>query len=354
LKISVVRANLHRRRVAVAPLHHTLTHRHRLTKLAKRPHLVAATNGTYFDFGFGAPTVPLISRSGPLVLSQRHETVAGIGVDGRARDGRAWLVGHLATTGRRAPLAAVNEVEPEGGFALYTSRWGHHRVPRAPISRSVVVRNGHVIPHTGHRQRVPDKGDLLVANSPGALAWLSSIPRDAPLTISYHAHTTGKHAFSQAYGVGTRVVAHPDKVRDGLYCNRAEIYAARTDIAWAKHGRQLILATVTSPKGSEHFGVDENQMSEVMVDLGAARSYALDGGGSTELVARVGNGGLSMRTLLRTGHERPIPVGVGVYSLPKRLVKHLKQRQGRHGKHHKHKHKKPTKPGLLGILLGHH
>jgi Phosphodiester glycosidase len=108
----------------------------------------------------------------------------------------------------------------------------------------------------------------------------------------------------------------------------------------------LILATIESPHGGDGFGVDENQMSEVMVRLGAARSYALDGGGSTELVAKLPKEHkLSIRTPTPNGHERRIPVGIGVYSLPK----------PKHHRHHTHGHKKPkkkTKGGLLGGILG--
>jgi hypothetical protein len=149
-------------------------------------------------------------------------------------------------------------------------------------------------------------------------------------------------------------VAAAHHVRTGLYCRRSEILAARTDFAWSDHGKRLILATVKSPHGSSNYGVDENQMSQVMVALGAARSYALDGGGSTELVARLHHRHkLSIRTKRHGEAERRIPIGVGVYSLPKsQVAKHRK-----HGHHHKQpapaphrKHHKPKHKGLLGVL----
>jgi hypothetical protein len=348
LRINVVRANLARRRVAVSPLHTRLTHRHRLSTLAKQPHLVAATNGMYFNFTFGSPTVPLMGARGPLVLSTEHEKVAGIGADGRARDGHAWLVGSAITSqGVRERLVGINEIDPPPGLSIYTSAWGTHKVPRPPFSRALVVRHGRPIPHTGHHRHVPARGILLVANNLGALGWMDSLRPSSTIDISYHAKTNTHHPFRQAYGVGTRVVASPNHVRGGLYCNKHEIYAARTDIAWADHGRQLILATVASPKGGKRAGVDENQMSEIMVDLGAERSYALDGGGSTDMVARVGHHALAPISPLPKGKERPIPVGVGVFSLPKSAVRH------HHGKHHHGKHHKPKHKCVLGVLLCH-
>jgi hypothetical protein len=353
LRVNVVRANLGRRRVAVAPLHGALTRRHRLSALARQPHLVAATNGMYFSFAFGSPTVPLIGARGPLVLSAEHQTVAGIGDDGLARDGRAWLQGSATAPEVGADrLVGINEVEPIPGLSLYTSAWGHHRVPRQPFSRALVVRHGHAVAHTSRHHRVPTHGVLLVASSLGSLGWMGSLRHNSPVDLNYRAVTNTHHPFRQAYGVGTRVVSSADHVRSGLYCNHAEVYAARTDIAWAKHHTQLILATVASPNSGEHYGLDEDQMSEVMVDLGVDRSYALDGGGSTDLVARLGGGPLSIRSPLPKGKERPIPVGVGVFSLPKALIK--KEHRHDHPKHGHHP-ARPTggKHCLLGVLLCH-
>jgi hypothetical protein len=355
LEVNVVRANLRRERVAVAPLHRRLTHRRRLTSLARQRHLVAATNGPYFSFGFGAPTVPVIGRGGPLVLSAHHQRIAGLGDDNRARDGKAWLVGHVTSEAGRIRLVGLNEVLPPPGLSLYTAAWGRHKVPRPRLSRAVVVRNGHVVPGTGRRQRVPRHGVLLVASSLSSLGWLDDLRRNSEVAIAYHANANTHHPFRQAYGVGTRTVSTRHHVRHGLYCNRNEIYAARTDIAWRRHGSELLLATVASPRGSERHGVDENQMSEIMAGLGADRAYALDGGGSTDMVARLRHHGLRPISPLYKGRERPVPVGVGVFTVPKSVIarRHRQQRRHHHH-HHRHHHGGPHKHKcLLGPLLCH-
>jgi hypothetical protein len=345
LKVRVVRVNLGRPTTAVAPLHHALTSRHRLTKLAKRPHLVAATNGMYFNVDLGAPTVPFIGRGGPLVLSRTHAEVAGISVNGRAQDGRAWLVGHVDSVAGRHRLGAVNDVIPPSGLSVYTPTWGAAKVPLPLFAKSQAIRAGHLVGPAARRRRVPRHGELLIATSAAAVKWLDALRSGSPVSVAYHAKTNAPHRFSQAYGVGTQVVASAHHIKGGLYCRRSEIYAARTDIAWSDHGRRLILATVVSPRGSERAGVDENQMSQIMVKLGANRSYALDGGGSTELVARLPHQHkLSIRTWRHGYRERAIPVGVGVYSLPKSEV------ATKHQPHHKHHKKHPKKGGLGGLL----
>lgn len=348
LELSVVRVNLHNRHSAVAPLHHAITSRHRLSKLARRPHLLAATNGTYFNFAFGAPTVPFVSHRKPVVLSRQHERVAGISVRQRAQDGFVWLVGRVSGGAADHRIAALNDVTPPAGLSLYTPTWGGKKVPLRLLSKTLVIHHGGVPAQVGTHRRVPPKGVLLVGSTPGAIAALYQLSRAGEADIRYHVNTDAPHDFQQAYGVGTQVVASAHHVRSGLYCSIDEVYAARTDFAWRHHGHQLILATIESPRGSEHYGVDENQMSQIMVALGAARSFALDGGGSTELVARLpGQHKLTIRTPRRKGHERPIPLGVGVYSLPAPAPRH---------KHHQHHHAAPShhhKKCLLGALLCH-
>jgi Phosphodiester glycosidase len=315
LDIRVVRADLARPSVHVAPLRGALTSRHRLSSLARRRHLVAATNAMYFDFASGAPVVPFISGRRPFVLSVDHQSVAGIGVDGRAEAGDVWLNGQITAAGSTQPLAAVNEVAPPPGLTLYTAAWGTHRVPVATGVVTRAIRHGRVLRHWTRPRHLPRHGRLLVATGAAAIAWLRSVPRGDHVEASMTVRTDAPETFRDAYGVGTQVVVVPGQIEHDLYCNRDEVRAARTTIAWRRHGSRLFLVTVESRKGSEHHGLDENQMSEILVQLGASQAFALDGGGSTELVTRRrGERRLTMSTVNPRGGQRPIPIGIGIYS----------------------------------------
>jgi hypothetical protein len=312
--INVVAVDLTKPGAVVAPLRHALTVRRKLTSLAAHRRLVAATNGMYFSYAFGAPTVPLITSNRPVIISSVPQPVAGLSVNHVAQGGDVWLVGHVSSVGGTLPLAAINEVAPPAGLTIYTGSWGPHRVPLPPNSRSRAIQNGRILPGGGRPRFVPTGGRLLVANGAAAVAWLKSLPRPSAIAASWHVETDAAAAFSQAYGVGTEVVAAPGEVRDGLYCQRGEIYAARTTIGWRNNGHVLMLVTVESRRASDNHGFDENQMSGVLVALGASQAFALDGGGSTELVARMpGHKKLSIPTLNPNGKQREIPVGIGIY-----------------------------------------
>jgi hypothetical protein len=339
INIDVLRADLTDRRVAVAPLHRSLTSRRLLTSLAARRQLVAATNGMYFNLGYGSPKVPFLEHGKPLVMSATPEHVAGIGSDGRAEDGDIWLTGDVHSEGLSYPLGAMNEVAVPQGLTLYTRAWGHHRIPMPAGAKARAIVGNRLASHPRRQRWLPQGGLLLVARGSDALRWLAGLPMDAPITVSRRVATDAPVPFRQAYGVGTQTVANPGEVLDGLYCRASERYAARTAIAWKRGGRTLMLVAVESPRGPDHYGLDENQMSGLLVSLGAARAFALDGGGSTALVARLKlhvtrhvkrhvRGRIVRRVVHKTVRRlvlrvhprgsvgREIPVGLGIYSRP--------------------------------------
>ena len=107
--------------------------------------------------------------------------------------------------------------------------------------------------------------------------------------------------------------AHADQPSTHLYCTTVETLAARTSIAWTRSRTTLLLVTAESPHGPDNYGLDQNQMSALLVHLRAAGGYALDGGTSTEMVARVpGHRSLVLEAAPHGHGQRPMPVGIGV------------------------------------------
>jgi hypothetical protein len=309
--VHVLRADLTQPGVAVTPLYRTIHSVHPLTTLADRPGVVAAVNGMYFDYPSGGPVVPFIAGSQPAVLSTTAHRVAGIGQDGLAEDGDARLTATLQVGDTVLHLVGINQARPLGGFVLYTSGWGPARVPLTDGALSRAIGPDHTDGPAHRVRHVPAGGYLLVATGTTAKAKLRSLTTGDPVILAGQATSTSASPFAVGYGVGTQLVADPGQVRRHLYCKSDEIDVARTAIGWADGGRQLLLVVVSVRAGTRQRGVDENQMSYLLTELGAERAYALDGGGSSEMVARPGPAG-PLRILGGVSRQRPVPVGLGI------------------------------------------
>jgi hypothetical protein len=324
--IHVLRANVHSRHVRIKPLVRHLAERSPLSGLAAhRHHLVAATNTGYFDFRTGAPVGPVVSRGKAVMLSTRHEHVAGLGANHRVEAGEVWLSGHLSVGSSTHPLSAVNELQPPAGLAVYTPAWGAEvgvRSESRPVVGGVVGsltgnRSGHHSGgHSGSDVSIPAHGELIVATSQSAQNWLDGLHTGATLTTSIAVATSAPVAFTQAYGVGSQIVAQAGHPLTGFSCDSSNTRTpARTSIGYAKGGRQLIIVTVDDHPGTTTHGLDEDQMSKLMVQLGASSAFAFDGSGSTELLARrPRTTTLSLRTYPADGVERPMPLGLGIFT----------------------------------------
>jgi hypothetical protein len=275
-----------------------------------------------------------------VVLSATPQPAAGIGVNHRAEAGDVWLNGSVRSDGITAPLQAVNTPTLVNGLTLYTAGWGRGRIPLGSGPQTRTLRDGQIGSGVHETTHVPQGAELLVARGAVAKGYLQSFAVGDPVQVSRHVGTDAQVPFAQAYGTGTQVVQQRGVIEDDLYCNIHEAYAARTTIGWNSAGSNLMLVTVESPDGADYHGADENQMSALLVSLGATRAFALDGGGSTELLARLPtvhtvkirshiktkSKHRKIRIRIRTrktwdlhavAHaytERHIPVGIGIYS----------------------------------------
>jgi hypothetical protein len=336
----VLRINVLQRGVSFTPLMHSLANRTNLTALAaNHPNLVAATNSGYFDFFAGAPTDPLIVKGLPLVLSANHQMVAGIASNGYGQSGHVWLNAELVAGKKKHSVQGVNELHESSGLEIFSKAWGSERLPgvrgggggfgglggRGGQVNARPVLGGKLGAAQHGADTVPSGGYMLVGRNSAATSWLSSIPTGTKISLTFSVKTDAPRPFVQAYGVGAAYVQRSGVVRTNLSCNSANTtQPARTSIGFADNGKTLVLAEVEDHPGTTQHGLDEDQMSKFMVQLGVQRAFAWDGSGSTELLAKLaGKSGLSKRTYSADGQERPMPVGFGVlYHKPKVKKKH--------------------------------
>lgn len=86
----------------------------------------------------------------------------------------------------------------------------------------------------------------------------------------------------------------------------------RSAIGYTEDQKKLILITV---EGRKKFvpGVNQNELAEIMIDLGAYKALNLDGGGSSELLLRkFGSNTLEVKNYLSDRGERRIYNGLGI------------------------------------------
>jgi hypothetical protein len=311
--IRVLSVDLAQPGVGVVPLNDDLASVHYLTSLADRPGVVAATNAQYFSLDYGPPVVPYIAGGAPLVLTSTPQRVVGLGADNLPEDGKAWLVGSVRSADSSIVLSAINDVTPPPGLSAVSPAWGHHKIGLPSDARSRPVLHGQIAGPLGRVNEPPVGGSLLIARGDQATRWLRSLADKASISVTASVGTNAPEPFAQAYGTGTQVVSRADQPRTNLICDR-DVLAARTAIAWTRSRTTLLLLTSESPQGPDKFGLDWNQLSSVLTDLRAVDGYTLDGGTSTEMVARLPGqpNRLSLETAPHGNRQRAIPVGIGV------------------------------------------
>jgi hypothetical protein len=302
------------------PIVRKLAMRTKLSTLASgNRKLVAATNSGFFDFRYGTPQGPVVSAGTPMLASRSKQMVVGFNRHHLVQAGHLSLTGTLTDNGVVHSLAGLNVLYPTTGLTVYTPKWGSTQIPlpRDAISRYVV--NGQVSTEPRNYSYAPSHGYLVVARGSVATNWLHyTVHTGDHMTMTRTVTTDAPSRFTRAFAVGTEIVLPGGKARTGLKCRRSYPQPARTAIGFADHGKKLIIAVIADHPGTSLHGLDTDQVSRVMVDLGASQAYTFDGSGSTELLARMPSRPqrLSLRNYPADGgpdYERPMPVGFGVY-----------------------------------------
>jgi hypothetical protein len=316
VSMHVLTVDMTQPRLSVRPLLRHLAQRSRLSDLAagKRT-LVAATNTAYYDFYTGAPLGPVVNGGRPLTAFAAGKQVVGIGTDRRIRAGHLQLVGSVTVGSSTRPLAALNVLNIPSGLTLFTPSWGSPSI-HLPYGAEGRYLSGGVISSGTSRFRTPPSSgsQLLVGRGSKATTWLSGLRKGTAVTTRVAAKADTSVAFATAFQAGATLVSTPGVVITGLPCRIRYPQPARTAFGIANGGRKLMLVVVTDHPGTSMHGLDESQMSRLMVELGAARAYLFDGSGSSEMLARMpSTGRISMRNFPADGAERTMPVGLGIF-----------------------------------------
>ncbi|HET6816730.1 MAG TPA: phosphodiester glycosidase family protein, partial [Mycobacteriales bacterium] len=302
--------------IAFGPLMRHVAQRSPLSQLASgRRRLVAATNTGYFDFNVGAPFGPVVYEQRPVTGTTAGSNYVGIGSNHRVYTGKLHLASTVTVHGVTHPLNGFNSLTVPRGLSLYTPRWGSEKVQVPWNGVSVYLTNGVISSKVNRYTSPPQPGQsMLVARGSTWVNWLKSLSRGT--TVAHHLgySTDAPVTIRQAYQVGAEIVQQKGVIRTGLSCRQQYPMPARNAIGWTDSHKKMIIAVVTDKPGTDVHGLDENQMSALMVELGSSRAYMWDGSGSAEMIARMpSTGRLSIRNYCADGQERWMPVGFGIF-----------------------------------------
>ncbi|WP_037911654.1 phosphodiester glycosidase family protein [Actinacidiphila yeochonensis] len=290
-----------------------------LTQAANAQHAVAAVNGDYFDI------TETYAAEGPEIQdgtlrkgTSQHATVAAIGADRVARLADLVLTGTAVVAGTTYPLAALNSPSvPADGVAAYTPEWGTGNrtlIQDAGPWTELVVSDGKVTAVNAQltTTAVPD-GGLVVLGRGAAAAELATAKAGDAVAVAFAPGSDAPVALRTALGSGSVLVRGGVAV-DFPPSTGNDEPKPRTAIAWLDGGHRLLLVAVD---GSANFsaGLSFDDTAELLVRLGATEGFMLDGGGSTEIVARrAGDSAVSVVNTPSDGSERPVPDGVGLFA----------------------------------------
>ncbi|MFG1805587.1 phosphodiester glycosidase family protein [Streptomyces sp. NPDC049040] len=284
-------------------------------------HAVAAVNGDYFDI------TETFAAEGPEIQDGRlrkgtnqASTVMAFGADRVARLADLMIAGTVTVAGTGRPLAALNSASvPADGIAVFTPLWG--AADRTLLAdpgpyTELVVSGGRVTAVGGQITATPVPADGLVVLGRGAAAaQLAGARAGDAVSVDFAPQSDAPTALRMALGSGAVLVRGGTAV-DFPPSTGNDAPKPRTAVGWPAGGHRLLLVAVD---GSANFsaGLSFDDMATLMVRLGAYEAFMLDGGGSTEIVARrPGDTGVGVVNTPSDGGERPVPNGVGLFGRP--------------------------------------
>jgi hypothetical protein len=271
--------------------------------------------------------VPDGQRFGPaLPPGTGTEDVVGVGVDGRARLDDLTLDGSVTTPEGRLPLGGLNQYAlPEGSVGAFTSAWGSASRVRAtcgtdtdraaPCSTEtyeVTVRHGRVVSVSGTPGGGPiGRGTTVLVGREAGARQLRTLAEGETVRVR-HRLVASATRVPYRFALGGYPVLEGGRPLPGLDDRTS---AVRTAVGVADGGRRLLLLAVDGAP-AYRTGLTIAEVADVMRGLGAVDAFSLDGGGSTTLVARTpGADAVSVLNHPSGGTERPVPNGIGIFTV---------------------------------------
>ncbi|MBN2058255.1 MAG: phosphodiester glycosidase family protein [Candidatus Saganbacteria bacterium] len=305
-----------------APRHFNLNY---VSNIVKASDGVAGINGTYFAYN-GRPLGALMIDEELLSYSIYDRTAFFLDENNRPYIDNIFISGHFRiANGVRYEITGINQNRDGKDVIMYTSAWGE-KTGTAKNGFELVVSKGRVIQLGLGDSTIPADGYVLSASGPGieVLAENVKVGENIDTRIKVVPYSTSPKRILQLVSGGPRLVKngriYVSKHEERFKTDIAKGRAARTAVGLNKEA-QLLLVTVDGPplRGrrpdvkptQDSIGMTLEELSELMLNLGADDAMNLDGGSSTTMVIEE-----KVVNQPTTGHERKVSNALVILPAP--------------------------------------
>jgi exopolysaccharide biosynthesis protein len=329
-KISLLTVNLTnpRVRLGVVAAHDQLSGQDEtVSSMANRSGAVAGINGDFFEINATGAALGMVEINGQLLQSPASFEVLGVNRSGRVTIGAETFVGNVDADGSSYPLHSLNRHSDIYGnnLTLFTPALGSSLPLRGgtaallePVANSANTFTLQAI-RAGQKSLPVLHGQVALVGSGSAGKWLSAHLGQQGETIHISEHIAPDSRLVQAIGGGSVLIKNGVFYHDPAALTPGpSIHTSLTAVGLSRDGRAMLLAVCNGGRAdSLHSkGFTGAEMAGYLLAHGVYQAILLDGGGSSEMVARLpGQSSVSVLNAPSDHHERPVANGWFVYSV---------------------------------------
>lgn len=300
-----------------------------LSQMVNNQDTIAAINGDFFISGESySPLGPVVTggemQSSP---TYRMDELAVFSLDQRdipIIDYWEWKI-KLTAEGAEFPVSAINKISYDYTYpVVYTNAWGTE-APKTSFQDIVYIVADQnevvqIIQAPDQPVPVPQAGMVVMARGDTASHMLQTMEVGCDVDLDIYS-TPDYSGMRLAIGGGTILV------KDGAvypFTHSVNGNHPRTAIGFSRDGKKLIMVAVEGRVPASR-GMDQQELAQLMLDLGAHNAINLDGGGSTTVLARKpGDHGLSLANTPSDGSLRRVSNGISIINTaPKGNLRHI-------------------------------
>lgn len=306
--------------------------------MANETGAVAGVNGDYFNVqAEGAPLGPELNDGNLLSSPSFLKGLYTFAVDKNNQpiiEPFSFTGSVTAASGASFPLSGINKTyyytEPDkahshaGTIQMYTSAWG--QVDRgndgATTPTEVLVQNGvvqQIAVNSVLQMTPPENGYILRASRKAADFINTNIKIGDKLAVNYQLISLKTNKAYDPEQFKMMIGGHTVLIDGGMPAAFSRDvssiggYRSRTGLGYSKDGRFAYVITVDKTEYSD--GMSLKEFQKFMMMVGVWKGMNLDGGGSTQMVARpLGDFETQITGGLENGTARQVVNGLGVYS----------------------------------------